>query len=425
MFAPRLKLSQESGSECAGDPGAASARGPAHEVDPVSDSAGERPGGGRILFFWAVLLVVAALLVEVGFRAVAAWRVGPSTFFYGTPLHRNTAQERWEAQSVARHENAGEGYTKYFPHQSLRDLNPRAGGLFEVRTNARGFRGEDFDVAKPPGTVRIVALGGSSTFGYGNRDPQTYPAQLEALLEQRCPDERRIEVINLGIPHQSSAQILALFRAEGLPLEPDVVTFYEGANDTVEVPVVALRAGLKRFEPLRQGLRFLRSHLLTLVFVDSLIDTKSRTFTREQVEKNSAGKAERFVDNLEALRALCAQRGIELVVASQLLQSQTIPREEIRGISQAEEIARVQQRLDERGWVGATEQWLLIHDRLMQAQRAWARQHGVHYMDLIERLGGDRSVLLSWVHVDPEGNRRIAAELAEALAPRVCGAVSR
>ena len=107
-------------------------------------------------------------------------------------------------------------------------------------------------------------------------------------------------------------------------------------------------------------------------------------------------------------------------MASQQVQSQTIPGEEIRGVSFADEVAQVEQRLAERGWVGATEQWLLIHSRLMQAQERWAREKGVVYLDLIERLDDDRSILMSWVHPSPEGNRRIAAALAEALLPLTC-----
>ena len=38
------------------------------------------------------------------------------------------------------------------------------------------------------------------------------------LLNERCPDGPRYEVINLGIPHLTSAQIVSLFLAEGVPL---------------------------------------------------------------------------------------------------------------------------------------------------------------------------------------------------------------
>jgi hypothetical protein len=42
----------------------------------------------------------------------------------------------------------------------------------------------------------------------------------------------RFEVLNLGIPHATSDHILSLFLAEGPLLDPDVVVFYSGANDS-------------------------------------------------------------------------------------------------------------------------------------------------------------------------------------------------
>jgi len=55
--------------------------------------------------------------------------------------------------------------------------------------------------------VRVVTLGASSTFGFHNRDDQTYPRQLENLLNQEARGSTRYEVINLGIPHLTSDEI--------------------------------------------------------------------------------------------------------------------------------------------------------------------------------------------------------------------------
>lgn len=88
----------------------------------------------------------------------------------------------------------------------------------------------------------MVTLGASSTFGYYTRDDETYPHYLERYLSQRLAAGSRAEVINLGIPHLRSEEILALFRAEGLPLDPDVVTVYLGANDSARtLPLSGLR----------------------------------------------------------------------------------------------------------------------------------------------------------------------------------------
>jgi lysophospholipase L1-like esterase len=388
---------------------------------PVN-GAPPQPGPVRTLFFWLVLATVALLLAEVGLRVVAAWRVGPSLLFYGTPWHRNRAAEQLAVRSVFRHENEAAGYTKYFPNQTLHDMNPRVGDLFDVHINSRGFRGADVADEKAPHTIRIVTLGASSTFGYGSRDDETYPSVLERLLNDGCAADVTFQVINLGIPHQTSGQILSIFRTEAVPLHPDFVTFYEGANDTVQVPTISLRASLKSVDLLHEALRFLRAHVMLLVFIDSAIDTRTRTFDAEQVRRNLEGKEEIFLANLSQLRDECARRGITLLVASQQLQSQTIRTEEITGVSYAQEVALVERNLAERGWVGATEQWLLIHSHLMEGLESWAHANDVPFVDVIRRLDDDRSVLMSWVHLTPAGNRRVAQALAEAILPLACPA---
>lgn len=79
--------------------------------------------------------------------------------------------------------------------------------------------------------LRVVTLGASSTFGYHDRDDETYPFLLEQALDAQRP--ATFEVLNMGILHNTSRQILALFEEDVLPAEPDVVIFYEGVNDTV------------------------------------------------------------------------------------------------------------------------------------------------------------------------------------------------
>lgn len=58
---------------------------------------------------------------------------------------------------------------------------------FRMTTNARGFRGPVLARAKPAGALRVVAVGNSSTFGWGVNDDETYPAQLEHALRAAAP----------------------------------------------------------------------------------------------------------------------------------------------------------------------------------------------------------------------------------------------
>ncbi len=102
---------------------------------------------------------------------------------------------------------------------------------FAMTTNASGFRGPMPARAKPAGALRVIAIGNSSTFGWGVNDDETYPAQLERALRAIMPG-RPIEVMNAGIPGFTSYQGRRLLADEVLPLAPDFVVLAFGFNDS-------------------------------------------------------------------------------------------------------------------------------------------------------------------------------------------------
>lgn len=194
----------------------------------------------RLALFFIYALTL--LLMERTVRAFFATRVGNRIFLYGTPWFRQLRIPAPE-QSVQIHRNkvgdyqpyapyrAGT-YSKYFPYETKVSDSPDHHEVYPVRINNHGFRGKDFAIEKSPGTLRVLTLGSSSTFGYHDRDDETYPYYLEQLLNESPWDGMRFEVINFGIPHATSDNIVAMFLAEGVQLDPDVVTLYEGANDS-------------------------------------------------------------------------------------------------------------------------------------------------------------------------------------------------
>ncbi|MGQ0550186.1 MAG: SGNH/GDSL hydrolase family protein [Armatimonadota bacterium] len=96
-------------------------------------------------------------------------------------------------------------------------------------TNSWGFRGPEFESRKPAGLIRIVCLGASTTEG-SHGDLETYPHFLQQELNRMFPG-RRIEVLNAGHHGQQIADLLDILRLRVLPLDPDLVIFYEAVND--------------------------------------------------------------------------------------------------------------------------------------------------------------------------------------------------
>jgi len=98
--------------------------------------------------------------------------------------------------------------------------------------NRFGYRGPQIAVNKPPETIRIAFVGASTTVsshGY----PYSYPEHIAhwlAMWGRRAFPNIRFEVINAGRSGISSPDIRAVVRSELLPLEPDMLVYYEGSN---------------------------------------------------------------------------------------------------------------------------------------------------------------------------------------------------
>jgi lysophospholipase L1-like esterase len=97
--------------------------------------------------------------------------------------------------------------------------------------NSLGFRGPEIARVKKPGTMRLICLGDSSTYGFSiSRDERTWPMRLQMYLN-RVGSPTPFEVINAGAPGYSSFESLAMLEFRGLELRPDIVVVYLGFND--------------------------------------------------------------------------------------------------------------------------------------------------------------------------------------------------
>ena len=373
--------------------------------------------------FYVVMALVSFLVLEAGFRAVLAFRVGPSVLYYGTRFQRQNIPAASDNHTVMKHGNLQQGYTKFFPHELKVDHDPMTNETFTVSINSRGFRGGEIDETKKPGVRRIVTLGSSSTFGYYDRDNETYPYYLEQKLNKDRAAAGKFEVINLGIPHLHSEEILALFYAEAIPLHPDVVTFYEGVNDAARGnPTVkgndsknsTQRQKQSTIAPLKAGYGMVRDHFVMVAFLDSIRQNMiaEPTFNSEQVERHMTGTSEHFIGNIDELYRECQRRGIIFVALKQQAKSHMVKEADMKGVTYAQEVQMVKDKLGKEGAIKARELHLLTHSVLTTDLEQWAASNHVPFVNIQKVLDQDRDVLMSWVHLSPRGNRMIADALA-------------
>lgn len=379
----------------------------------------------RPILLRAAALLLAFAIVELGVRLVSVAFSGPRILFYGTRWHRKLVVAPGLEHSVgALSEETAEGYWKYEPHEEKWARDAR--GSYRVQINNHGFRGPDFDVAKRPGVLRVLTLGASSTFGFENRDDETYPYYLQQILD-RDAGPGGYEVINFGVPHIDSDQMVSLFRAEGVELAPDVVTVYEGVNDSK----VAIFDDVYGSVWTRLGKSLLSVELLRNLTNAAFPPLAPPVVVHEAAAERAAAH---YVRNLDAIAAECRRIGARLIVVTQQMRSLLIEREQLHGVTYADEVAFARRAVDQAGTAGAPSYnamqlsmgaMLVVHSYVTNAVRAWAAAEHVPLVDGIALLDADRELILTWVHLAPKANetlaRAIAAEIraeAASSAPR-------
>jgi lysophospholipase L1-like esterase len=105
---------------------------------------------------------------------------------------------------------------------------------YEVRINEDGLR---TDLGRPPAAVppderRILFLGDSWTFGIGLDLAESYPAQVEALLQGREPSRRWV-ALNAGIPGANVFTVVEWFAWIAPLYRPHVAVFTVGEADDI------------------------------------------------------------------------------------------------------------------------------------------------------------------------------------------------
>ena len=104
--------------------------------------------------------------------------------------------------------------------------------------NMDGYRGEAVPRQKSA-KLRILCMGGSTTYGYGVALPsETYPARLEQLLVDYVAQDTvlsrkypGVEVINAGLEAGNSAEELEQYLLKYRYYDPDIVVVHSGVND--------------------------------------------------------------------------------------------------------------------------------------------------------------------------------------------------
>lgn len=116
----------------------------------------------------------------------------------------------------------------YPVYRHLRHVSPPSWFV----TNSFGWRGPDIALNKPENTIRLAFIGASTTVDRFAA-PFSHPELVGYWLNRWAAAKAlpyRFEVINAGRTGIDTHSIAAIVTQELLPVDPDMVIFYEGAN---------------------------------------------------------------------------------------------------------------------------------------------------------------------------------------------------
>jgi lysophospholipase L1-like esterase len=172
--------------------------------------------GKRLAF--AALTVLLLLVAAEGLARLIWWRLEARAF--SGRAERGEARLSNDAMNFMKQADGHYGYV-------LRPGFDRGGQAI----NAEGFAQRDtVAVGRRPGTLRVVAMGESTTQGH-NTDVGNYPVYLKGALGQGSRGYGDVEMINAGVSGWLSDQLALRAQRQLAAYRPDIVVLYVGWND--------------------------------------------------------------------------------------------------------------------------------------------------------------------------------------------------
>jgi lysophospholipase L1-like esterase len=168
------------------------------------------------VLFTFISLVITLFILEFFMRLLLGEKPGNKGRLFKTSISRFP---------LGSQEN--DGYSSVF----LKNNSPVIGGV-EVYINNLGLR--DYKArrkTKPERIKRIAIFGDSFAFGQGNKDRETFPAQLEKILHTKNVEFKNLEVLNFGVPGFNTIQEFIYLKRFGIQFKPDVVLLQWLFND--------------------------------------------------------------------------------------------------------------------------------------------------------------------------------------------------
>jgi lysophospholipase L1-like esterase len=219
-----------------------------------------------------------------------------------------------------------------------------------LEVNSMGIRyPREIDLKKTEGTLRILFLGGSSTFGDVDTDYDAFPAMVEKRLKSSfLPQQHKykeIECLNGGVHGLTSAEILNHFQFKYQYLEPDLVVLHTGVNDAFTYAKIHNATYQPDYHNIRRVFydvnlptNFERKLLKSKAFAYIFFNIRLKDFMRNDLEDNifffhcndklwfkpgndaiTDTTYNAFYNNLKTLYAITSTRKVDLMIVPEVI----------------------------------------------------------------------------------------------------------
>jgi len=303
-------------------------------------------------------------------------------------------------------------------HNWMREI-PRPGWATpdgRIHINSLGFRGEPIQRAKPDGAVRIVCLGGSTTFGFYLHDDATWPHQLQQRLRRAFPTHT-IEVINAACPGYNTYVSYVNLRTRLIHLQPDIVVVYHLHNDAQHALVNRIAVN-RRIDPQAWYPDLLRRDgfdgwVWQSLLVNRVLDKVSRRtqMTRKEYEALYPSIRDMYEYNMGCVVRFCKDVGIRPVLCTYAhCIDPSLPEKELQ--------ERAAATLRNFRFLDILQSLDLYHD-LNNVVRQIARAEGAGLVDNARLVPRDGDLFRDSVHFTASGAAQVSANVFREVCPLV------
>jgi lysophospholipase L1-like esterase len=268
-----------------------------------------------------------------------------------------------------------------------------------LSTNAQHLRSDRPLQAKQTGTVRIVCLGDSVTFGYRvptvwldkpndyDRAALPFPMLLEKELRAANPN-KKIEVVTMAVPGYTSHQGLAWLRRDIDKLKPDLLTINFGWNDASFSDVPDSEAIKTNWRAVT--VRWLVDHSQAFAHATYWLRSRSQTNTVLGLHPVARVSQSEYIDNMLAMVRLAYAKNVGIIVIAAPYRDRTT------NPAEAE-----------------------LMQRYRDSLRTVARQQSVSFLEIRELTPDAAPANKDWfgelIHPNHMGHRLLASELLKLI----------